>query len=247
MTAVPALKRGLCVLDVLNRHEDLSLEQIACITEFPKASILRMLETMAEMGLVQKKTNNKHYAALAQVTKHKQEFPQLLMHALQDLANSNDVCVEWYEVTAEGLRIAQRFSAPENEILVFARQGYLRPWQGELEAVIAIAQSFTEEANVYDVQHAWNYDDDGEEVSLSAQQCNDIFKKATQEKYYCDQRFNSNGVRRMAVPVMADGECKGVIALALSFTPQLKKILSSKRAALIACAERIQQETAMEK
>ncbi len=249
MTAVPALKRGLEILNLLNQHEMLSLEQIANQTSYPKASILRMLETLGEMGLVSKIKELKQYRALSSLMPREHGFEQRLQSQLHALAESCDACVEWYDIEALGLRIAQRFSAPENEVQVFARVGYVREWQQELEAVSAVGLAFMENIEpglkaaieLEAEKQLWVYDQSGDHRFLSENELQKTLKDTQDARLYCDPFYNDNGVKRMAAPVFQDGQLVGIAALAMSYRPQLDKQISANRTLLIQCVQQLEK------
>ena len=224
MTAAPALKRGFEILELLNRHDALSLEEIAQATSFPKASILRILDTLSEMGAVGRLKDRKAYRALSLLMPRQQDFKQYLRFQLQELADKCDACVEWYEADKLGMRIEQRYSAARNEVQVQARLGFIRPWFEEMEAVSLCALAFGD--RLADLpQHAdlWSYDQDGEHHVLSHQELVQRIEQVRTAECVCDEHYNDHGVRRMAAPVFKDGTLHGIIALAMSFRPQLAK------------------------
>jgi len=234
MIAAPALKRGFEILDLLNQHQALSLEAIAASTRYPKASLLRLLETMTELGLVTRITENKHYRALFSLTPHQQEFSNQLSQVLQRLAVKCAACIEWYEIDKKGMRIAQRFTAPENQVQVRARVGFLRQWFDELEAVSAVTLAF---ADVIKQKKPgikmWSYDEQGESRFKSAKKLGVLIKQTCNEGYYCDEYYNDNGVKRMAAPVMKNNKFRGIVAIAMSYRPQLDKHLEHNKHELL--------------
>lgn len=226
MSAVPALQRGFAILELLNQHDALSLEEITVSTEFPRASVLRMLETLCDIGVISKDKATRRYRALRMLVSKGSSFKERLRAVLDRLAADCDACVEWYQRVDGGMRIVERFSAPQNEVQVLARIGFLREWFVECEAVNAIALSHTEKAQ--DIPTGctlWQYAEAAERKALTRRALNSILRQAADEHIYCDPLYNENGIRRMAVPVMQDGALAGIIALAMSFRPQLEKHL----------------------
>ena len=234
MTAVPALKRGLEILELLNRHESLSLEQIAGETKYPKASILRMLETMGEMGLILRQREAKTYRALSLIMPRENNFKQRLRDELHALAEKCDACVEWYKPEKHGMRIMQRYSAPENEVQVHARVGFIRPWFKEVEAVALCALAFGEkQGQVPANADLWSYDAEGEHGPISLKDLSSLTDQAVSDRITCDKYYNDNGVKRMAAPIFQDDQLFGIVALAMSFRPQLEKHLPEKQKHLL--------------
>ena len=230
MTAVPALKRGFEILELLNRHDALSLEEIASETKVPKASILRILDTLTELGAVIRLKERKAYRALSLLMPRQQDFKQYLRFQLQELADKCDACVEWYEADSQGMRIAQRYSAPQNEVQVQARLGFIRQWYEEVEAVSLCALAFSQRMDALPSDaDLWSYDHDGEHRVVSHAELQQRIHDARQTQIICDTYYNDHGIRRMAAPVFKDDQLYGIIALALSFRPQLEKQLPEKQ------------------
>ncbi len=242
MTAVPALKRGFEILNLLNQHDSMSLEQIAGATSYPKASILRLLDTMSELGIISKESENKHYRAHSLLMPRQASFEQQLHQCLKQLAEQCDACVEWYTSGNNGMFIEQRFSAPENEVQVHARAGFLRPWYEELEAVSAVALAFTDRLKSKPKNNLmWQYVDGGKHQALTQAKLKELIKHIKNDAFYVDPYYNDNGVKRMAAPVMQGDKLVGIVAIAMSFRPQLNSQLSYFETRLLETVNQLQQ------
>lgn len=242
MTAVPALKRGFEILDLLNRHDALSLDEIASETHVPKASILRILDTLTELGAVMRLKERKAYRAVSLVMPRQQDFKQYLRFQLQELADKCDACVEWYEADTQGMRIVQRYSAPQNEVQVQARLGFIRQWYAEVEAVSLCALAFSDTLQMLPADaHLWSYDQDGEHRSVSQQELAQRLEILRTNQWVCDDFYNDHGVRRMAAPVFKDDRLYGIIALAMCFRPQLEKQLATKKEHLLFTSKQLRR------
>lgn len=244
MTTAPALKRGLDILNVLNQHEALSLDYIARKTAVPKASVLRLLQTLVEFGAVRKEQNGKQYRALAALVPHQRSFAQDAREIFKQLATESAACVEWYEPSDQGMRITQRLSAAENEVQVHARQGFVRRWHDEIDAVAAVAQVFYEHTPSVDPHPhnaPWIYDQHGERTTVTPTMFQEVCQEIKRTQMYCDRHYNSNGVKRMAAVLQHDGVFQGVIALAMSFRPQLGKEIAHKQQLLMQVVHKMQK------
>jgi DNA-binding IclR family transcriptional regulator len=63
----PALGRGIAILRHLDEQGSCSLEQLARHFHWPKASLLRLTESLRRAGVVQRDTTTKRYRSLVQL------------------------------------------------------------------------------------------------------------------------------------------------------------------------------------
>jgi DNA-binding IclR family transcriptional regulator len=214
-TGAPALNRGLAVLSVLTQASPLSLDSVSEKLRLPKPSVYRLLSTLQRIGAV-KKRSDKQYEPLwglqSLIDVHL-SFRERLHEPMVALCNKTMCTIEWYEVSARGMKLVQQ-EHPDSELYVQARPGFLRAWGRELDAVARLGYAFAEEApklvSLFEV-----YVSNGVyKKSLSKKEAEKRIQEAKNERSAYDVIYNLNGVRRYAVPVLMDESFLGVLALA---------------------------------
>lgn len=220
--------------------EPLPLEELARRTRVPKASLLRLLETLIALGLVTRIEPEKRYRALAAVlplAHPEAAFRQRLRAVLAELAASTGQTAEWYLPRGGKMLLVDREQPADRVVQVRAALGFVRELAGELEAVarLALAAGVAPAAATY-----WQYRA-GQPAPLSRPELTAALAAAAGGRTR-DREYNPNGVRRYAAAVrQPDGTLAGILALAESFTPDAEreaaarlKILGRQAAALTA-------------
>lgn len=219
-TNAPALIRGIRILRLLEAESPLTLEMVAARTGIPKASAMRLLHTLRELGLAERDPVSKSYtprARLVPITgtaarrRHVQD-------ALRRLAEQSGHTAEWYVPAEQGVILVQRREPEAQQVHVVARIGFVRPWYGELDAVACEAWAHAERRPEA-AEAFWVYDGSGEHRSLTPGQLARRLTHAREAGYSGDEHYNTNGVRRVAAAVLRDGALSGVLALAGSYRP----------------------------
>lgn len=221
MALVPALKRGISVLQICEQHGHLSLEQLAGLTGIPKASALRLCETLIHLDLLRRDPDSKRFHACARIIPLSGgggDFLAQLRVSVAKLAQETAQTVEWYIPHADGMVIAERAEPETTVVRVVAKIGYLRTWESELEAVITVARAFGEKQPV-PTTSGWVWDENGKQRTLLPDAFEQRIATCRANGYCLDASFNSNGVRRMAVPVFRGEGLVGILAVAMSFSP----------------------------
>src|SRR5690606_19386768 len=130
------LARGIETLRIMTHCPALSLDDLARRTHYPKSSLLRILETLAQMGLVERDDSTKTYYALQRLIpiRHMDaDFPSRLNAALIDLSASFQFTAEWWIHSDEGMVLIERVDSPTGGAQVLARVGFLRQWNDEYD------------------------------------------------------------------------------------------------------------------
>jgi len=211
----PALARGVEILRLLEREPERTLEGIAAHLPYPKPSIFRLLQTLAQIGLVEK-TPEARYRAL-QVLRPagvaRRDLAQALEEVMEGLVGETGCTVEWFESTQEGM-LLRRQRHPAQEVRVVARPGFLRVWNDEADAVALLGLAFAPEAPEPGAMGA--YRADGVKGPLSARQVRGRVAAARTAQAASDPAFNTNGIRRSAAAVFCP-DWAGVLAAACPY------------------------------
>ncbi len=216
----PALARGMAVLRLLEDASWLSLDRIAGQTGIPKASVLRLLQTLSGIGLVERRDRDKSYRArvrivpLAESDSVQRRIHSSLMHLSATVGHT----AEWYVPAEQGLVLVQRCEPEAEQVKVHARIGFVRAWHGELDAVACIGNALCPS---HPRTHSgyWTYDAEGRKRSFASSEVRDRLQRARQTGTAADDHYNPNGVRRMAAAVSRGGALSGILALAASYRP----------------------------
>lgn len=214
-TGAPALSRGLAVFAILDPQNPCTLEQISSRLQLPKASTLRLLETLERTGMI-RKNHDKRYAPLWKLEPLEDprvHFRETLKTKMDALCRKTGCTVEWYETAPEGIRLILQTN-PDVELCVQAKPGFLRDWEAEFEAVTRLGHAFAEDAP--EIQESTQYVTNGKRRKMTQQQIRLQTEEARRHAYAFDVAFNSNGVRRYAVAAFSGTEQQflGVLALA---------------------------------
>jgi DNA-binding IclR family transcriptional regulator len=238
----PALAKGLQVIETLQQHGPMILEELAGTTAISKASLLRIADTLIMLGAVERDAISRKYQAtvkLIAVNGIAHDKEQLIHSALVQLSAQTGLTTEWYIQTADGMMIIDRVEPLDKPVKVVANIGYIRHLKGEFEAVarIAIANKVKIEP---DWNQYWNYLQ-GEIQKISRNEFNQLLTEATDAECVMDDEYNPNGIRRMAAGVKdSNGKLYGIIALAESFTPDANSKTKERLAALQQISQKLE-------
>ena len=237
--AAPALERGLQALALLKQRE-LSLEEISRDLSLPKSSMSRIMGTLEAWNYVTRSPLDKKYSLSVQIIKKADLNPseiEYIQTELNDLSNESASTAEWYTLGTEFAELILRSEAKENAVYIKAKLGFPRYYQDEFEAVNRIAHAFGDVSVIYEVAEGteaaegaergdqeadgeyWIYQS-GHRKPLSSRDIEEQVRQTEQESMAIDVEYNSNGVRRAALPVFnPDHSLKGVLALSEHFHP----------------------------
>ncbi len=218
----PALERGIKVLELLSNNESFSLEEIAEKLKAPKSSLLRILDTLCQINHVSKDSTTKKYIALSAIIPISNVDilqTKQIINSLAFLSKETSLTAEWYLYNGESMVMTEQVEPENSQVYVMAKIGWKRELYNEFEAVarVAIANGCksSNEKKSY-----WNYDENGEKENISNKDVSKQLKLTLKEKCTMDEKYNSNGIRRYAAPIMkSNGDLLGIIALAENFTP----------------------------
>lgn len=229
----PALERGLRVLEILQGSPALTLEELAQSTDIPKASLLRLLETLQGTGYV-RRLANKRYRSIKTIIDHKdRDFDSVLQDTLRQLAQRCESTAEWYQRVDQGAEIRARYEPANCEVRVVANVGFIRKVPGELDAVAAVLLA----DRVVDAGDFWVYDAAGQRLAIKPDDLSRRLVSAHERGWALDIHYNARGVRRMAHVVRdASGTLIGILALAESFAPGADQFRDERQATLIQSA-----------
>ncbi|MFA5865472.1 MAG: helix-turn-helix domain-containing protein [Phycisphaerae bacterium] len=217
--SAPALARGIAVLRYLESEPEASLETITRYLNLPKASLLRILATLCELGLVFRDSVNRRYRLKARLVAQDaddREFVQSVQQSLDRLSGQTGQTVEWYQTTEQGLLLVQRCEPPDKEVVIRAGIGFVRQWKGELNAVCLAG--YAGRAQMPESLAGFcAYVRHGVQRELSAAEVKKKIFTAQDRGFAVDSAFNDNGVRRIASWVGQKEKFKGVLALAERF------------------------------
>lgn len=228
---------------MLCEHGEASLDQVTQRTGYPKASVLRMLQTLCDLQLVERNVRTGLYCAVARIAYSggsRPDFGAQVQQTLERLSEKLQVTAEWFEPGEDGLLLSRRASPPDAEVRVKARAGFIREWNGELDAVAVIGYAFYSAAPGIR-RGLWTYDPQGGQDKLTMAAARALIEKAVKTGWAIDVFYNSQGVKRVAAPVVCDGELAGVLSLACPFTPTLEPGLPGKADTLRVAADELQR------
>jgi hypothetical protein len=230
---VPGLARGIEVLRSLGRRPARSLARLTVELGYPKASLLRILETLSATGLVRKDAQGLYHPLmrLEPLSGSSPSFLSRLESELTALASATETAAEWYTPTERGMLLTAQRHSSESAIRVMAREGFIRTWKGEMDAVRLTAGSACPTAPAVRGSGYWIYNPKAEKSPLSSTQALRLAVE-TQKRTVTDRFCNRHGIRRMAGTVGQGQTFLGVIALAFPDTPAHQSRMETMRKSL---------------
>ena len=221
--SAPACARGFWVLQCLNTaKKPLTLDQLFQISGVPKATLSRILETLLQMEVLYR-NKDKTYEPLRQLTAIHDEdivsFENTLKVEMTSLSKKCGYTVEWYEFSKNGMVLQQSVS-PIQERRVWAKEGYIRNWLGEVDAVYIVGKAFSPTV-VAENETPWRYGAKGVRNIISREEEINQIALAKEGGCHVDLMFNENGVRRSAVALSYHDRVRGVLAIAECWTPSI--------------------------
>ncbi len=236
----PALARGLQVLGLLAAQGGMGLDALAQASGIPKASLLRLLNTLTALGYVARDPATKTYTALMRMIPARRFADRLrpeLRRRMRELAAATGCTVEWYEPDGESMVLSDRAEPLQTEILLLARVGFRRHLNDELEAVARVALAAGVPCS--DTPEYWQYDKRGNHKTIPKRRVAAMLRQAAKELLTMDKGWNSNGVRRYAAGICRGEELVGILVLAETFKPGADHGIETNRRALSATADEL--------
>ena len=220
----PALARGLEILSLLANSEPLSLEKLSYTTKIPKASLLRLLETLEIKGFVERNPVNRFYTNKVIFLPVWKEFnlTESINLFLKDLSFKTGRTAEFYIIEKDHLKITARHECESRIITVKANLGFIRELDGEFEAAARIVHAFTELPPCRFNKKLWQYKN-GKKEKITLCEYKKFIAFSKKNFTAIDFEFNSNGVRRSAAPLFQNEKFLGVAAIAENYFPGCDK------------------------
>lgn len=213
---------------LLGSEKMLSLDEIAEQTGFPRSSLFRILSVLVETGLLEKTDDGSRYRAVMTLLpcgNPGRISPERVRECLDHVSGQTGNTAEWYVPSDSGLILVQR-SEPENkEVSVRAGIGFVRHWNSELDAVACVGHGMEPFRRDPEARF-WTYTSNGKQERLSRKEWRGMIDAALKNGFARDQCYNTNGVKRSAVPISTDGRLAGILAAAesYSFKPETENI-----------------------
>ena len=215
--SVRALERGLDIIQLLNRHNGLTVTQVGQLTDLPRPTAFRLLRTLESLGYLFRDTQDKKYRLTAQVRTlshgYDQEewIPKVARPIMTELCKK----ILWPIAlgTVNGSYILVRDTT--DEISPFAirrhRGGFNIPLLSTASGAVYIANCDTQKR---DELIAFALTEDPEALSRGGTNL-DIFRRSLDtvktEGYACMRVIEANH-NALAVPVMVQGEVFATIS-----------------------------------
>ena len=217
----PALEKGVRVLNELIGKGPVNLETLARKTEIPKASLLRILNTLGSLDMVERSNATKEYTSLVRIvpfSSHRNQARLKIQKALHSLSVFTGKTTEWYVFDSVRLVITDRVEPEQPVVQVRARIGFMRELNGEFDAVARSGLAYLEDH--IQTGSYWTYRK-GEKMIVDDASVLKRLKQVKRKKAVMDREYNTNGVRRYAAPVLnpEDNTLFGIMAIAENYTP----------------------------
>lgn len=241
----PALVHGLDLLQRL-RGQWKSLDVLAQETGLAKSSLLRLLDTLVELGLVQRDAQTKAYQGLMRlvpVTETQTDFHDLVRTELAQLCDTCEQTAEWWEPREQGMTLCQRAAKSDSEVQIRARIGAVVLAQ-KLEAVALLGRSCFGIHPPRDAR-CFTWDDTGKQVFPPVKQVKALLDEA-RSGHWVDRQPNAIGVRRIAQVIRHETGLVGVLCLAVPIRPWIADLATTYNTALQAAAQRLSRSHASE-
>jgi len=228
----PALARGLHLLKRLHRDGPSNLEQLAHGTGWPKASVLRLLQSLKSFGAVERDPGSKRYYHLMQLTPvpdQMNSLHKLCRSVIIQTAEKSLQTTEFHIFHNKELQMLDRADPPHiSSVNIKARVGWKRNLD-ELDALTQLVLAFSLTTNPKKPLPFWHWSNN-EKRYLSSPDVKRIIQEVRCNRMAVDLGINPNGIRRYAAPVLnSENKLLAVLAIAEeppSFQAKPKKQLS---------------------
>src|SRR5690606_8873580 len=222
--AVPAFTRGLSVMRLLADRGPLAMEAVATSLSLPHSSAFRLLETLRTLGYAERDPARRYRLvwSFGPGEDASAAFTARLVASMERLADALGVTIEWYEPSDRGMELRRQCRPSHAEVRVFARPGFVRTWNTELDAVARLGHAFAPRAPALKAGVHVGVRD-GHTARIALREARALLAAARRRDTATDTIFNTNGVRRAAAVVRSPGgEFAGILAAAacISFDPK---------------------------
>ena len=218
---VPGLARGIQVLNLLSTP--LTANEIVRHTRIPKTTVVRILTTLRETGLVTKGEPPRSFVATMQLLPRDStadDFERALEGSMARIAAETNHTAEWYLPTENGQVLAHRFIPPHTQVHVRSWIGEVRPWGPQLDSVTATGRAWWSKYPGPG-EDLWIFGPQCEKVPVSEAGARHLMDQAVHTGIVLDEHFNPRGIRRIASVVWGESQPVGVMAIALCSVPGL--------------------------
>ncbi len=221
----PALEKGLRSLKALIQGGPMNLKELSVETEIPKASLLRIMRTLQQLDMTARDDSDKTFRSLVRIvpfSSKSERARRKIFDSLVHLTGETAKTTEWFVHSRDSMVITERFEPDQPVVQVKARIGFARKLKGELDAVARVALAFLEDTDCSGP--FWVYTK-GEKSDISTREAQQQIEQVRVRGHALDAEYNSNGIRRYAVPVLHTGSSSllGIISIAEYFTPGADK------------------------
>lgn len=228
--SAPALERGIEALKLLNVEGPLPLEKLSGFSGIPKSSMLRIMQTLEQMGMVQRDPASKRFEATVALVPRKENdriIRTALLKCMQELSREVSLTVEWYVPHSGRMMLTDRYEPEDKLVNVKAKIGFERLLGSELEAVARV--SLASGVKMPEKASFWVHDGNGGKKELEIMEAEKMINESGKKLADMDIGYNPYGVRRYAAPVRkTDGELIGVLALAESYSSENDKHIKQR-------------------
>lgn len=214
---IRALARTLEVLRVLSRDGAQSLDQLARATGFPRASLARLLDSLAAVGAIARDPASRRWLGLLRLVPAvpAADWRVRLLPELMALCTATGHSVELFAADAGpggGMRLAmiERADPEDQPVAVRARLGH-SPSAEECSAPTQLAHAFGDAAPI----RRWRCMTPRGFRPLPMARARRLIAAARARRLGVDLDRNEVGIRRWAIPVQGEGgSLLGVVAVA---------------------------------
>ncbi len=205
-----ALERGIRVLKIIG-NSNFTLSQLTKGTKIPVTSLLRILTSLEDLGMVTRNPNDKTYSATWMLLPKNpsDEYRKIISDSLRELTGLTNAISEWYFLYQNNVVLGDRYS-PEDGPNIFAKPGFTRNLWEEFEAVTQVALNEIGESYT----GLWHWEG-GKQTATNAKHFKASQKHLTAYNCAIDFGKNNAGIKRIATRVQDDlGNFIGIIAIA---------------------------------
>ena len=216
-SSVRALERGIDIIQLLNRHNGLTVTQVGQLTDLPRPTAFRLLRTLESLGYLFRDTQDKKYRLTAQVRTlshgYDQEewIPKVARPVMTDLCKK----ILWPVAlaTINGAHMWVRDTTDERSPFAIRRHrgGFNIPLLSTASGAVFLANC---DPHKRDELVTFVLTEEPDALSRSGTNL-DIFKRSLEtvkaEGYSCMRVVEANH-NALAVPIMVDGEVFATIS-----------------------------------
>lgn len=219
-TPVPGLARGIALLQILGDRQSATLSDFVRLTDYPKSSIMRQLDTLQAIGVIARDEVTHEYFSLQRlipVRMLNQNFDRMLNAFLSELARTLSSVAEWYVPVTDGMVLVRRVDSQQHHLQEMAQIGFVRRWNTEIDAISSLAYAWHENAPNLPTpteSHLRRFVRHGLSKPLAVDKARKLVELAGKRGYAWDTLFNDNAVRRAACVVRRENRMVGILVVA---------------------------------